>query len=174
MARRTKLIPNLAMEWRIMMRPCCTGHLPRSNHNRLQRSCCEEQRAAGHRPAHNLGAGDFKHRTSHLLSLVSFRRAENITARLQRLFVDRLRHKTLMSQSLAILGGTAVRTRPFTAWPVFGEAEETRLLRALRSGKWGKLNGDGGRRVRAPLRRHARLPSTASPSSTARSRCASR
>src|ERR1017187_1280754 len=46
-----------------------------------------------------------------------------------------------MSQPLAILGGPAVRTRPFTAWPIFGEAEETRLLRALRSGKWGKLNG---------------------------------
>jgi dTDP-4-amino-4,6-dideoxygalactose transaminase len=46
-----------------------------------------------------------------------------------------------MSQPLAILGGTPVRTRPFTTWPVFGEPEETRLLRALRSGKWGKLNG---------------------------------
>ena len=46
-----------------------------------------------------------------------------------------------MSQPLAILGGTPLRTRPFTAWPVFGEPEEARLLRALRSGKWGKLNG---------------------------------
>jgi hypothetical protein len=33
-----------------------------------------------------------------------------------------------MSQTLAILGGTPLRTRPFTAWPVFGEPEETRLL----------------------------------------------
>jgi len=46
-----------------------------------------------------------------------------------------------MSQALAILGGTPLRTRPFTAWPIFGEAEEARLLRALRSGQWGKLQG---------------------------------
>jgi dTDP-4-amino-4,6-dideoxygalactose transaminase len=42
---------------------------------------------------------------------------------------------------LALLGGTAVRTRPFAAWPVFGEAEEQRLLRTLRGGLWGKLDG---------------------------------
>jgi dTDP-4-amino-4,6-dideoxygalactose transaminase len=46
-----------------------------------------------------------------------------------------------MSQALAILGGTPVRTRPFTAWPIFGEPEEKRLLHALRSGKWEKLHG---------------------------------
>ena len=46
-----------------------------------------------------------------------------------------------MSQHLAVLGGTPLRARPFTTWPVFGEPEEKRLLRALRSGKWGKLNG---------------------------------
>lgn len=46
-----------------------------------------------------------------------------------------------MSQPLAILGGKPVRTRPFTAWPIFGEPEEQALLRALRSGKWGKLQG---------------------------------
>jgi len=34
-----------------------------------------------------------------------------------------------------------VRSRPFPSWPVFGEAEEARLLRALRSGHWGKLTG---------------------------------
>lgn len=42
---------------------------------------------------------------------------------------------------LALLGGTPVRNRRFTAWPIFGKPEEKRLLRALRSGKWGKLNG---------------------------------
>ena len=47
-----------------------------------------------------------------------------------------------MSQSLAIFGGPKVRTRPFPAWPVFGAEEEQRLLATLRSGKWGKLNGD--------------------------------
>ena len=46
-----------------------------------------------------------------------------------------------MSQSLAILGGQPVRTRAFTSWPIFGEPEEQRLLRTLRSGKWGKLHG---------------------------------
>ena len=45
------------------------------------------------------------------------------------------------SQKLAVFGGNPVRTRPFPAWPIFGKAEETRLLRTLRSGKWGKLNG---------------------------------
>jgi dTDP-4-amino-4,6-dideoxygalactose transaminase len=42
---------------------------------------------------------------------------------------------------LALLGGSPVRTRPFHPWPVFGEAEEQRLLRTLRSGLWGKLDG---------------------------------
>lgn len=46
-----------------------------------------------------------------------------------------------MSQALALHGGPPVRTRPFPSWPVFGEAEEQRLLRTLRSGKWGRLQG---------------------------------
>src|ERR1017187_7694405 len=46
-----------------------------------------------------------------------------------------------MSQSLAILGGQPVRTRAFTSWPIFGKPEEARLLRVLRSGNWGKLQG---------------------------------
>lgn len=46
-----------------------------------------------------------------------------------------------MAETLALLGGKPLRTRPFTSWPVFGKAEENRLLRALRSGKWGKLHG---------------------------------
>lgn len=45
------------------------------------------------------------------------------------------------SHQLAILGGRPIRTQPFTAWPVFGKSEERRLLRTLRSGKWGKLHG---------------------------------
>jgi dTDP-4-amino-4,6-dideoxygalactose transaminase len=43
--------------------------------------------------------------------------------------------------ALALIGGPPVRTRPFPAWPVFGAAEEERLLRVLRSGEWGRLDG---------------------------------
>ena len=46
-----------------------------------------------------------------------------------------------MSPKLALLGGTPTRTKSFPSWPVFGPPEEKRLLRTLRSGKWGKLNG---------------------------------
>ena len=46
-----------------------------------------------------------------------------------------------MPQRLALLGGSPVRSSPFTSWPIFGKAEEKRLLRALRSGKWGRLDG---------------------------------
>ena len=34
-----------------------------------------------------------------------------------------------------------IRTRPFPSWPIFGKPEEKRLLRVLRSGKWGRLHG---------------------------------
>jgi dTDP-4-amino-4,6-dideoxygalactose transaminase len=47
---------------------------------------------------------------------------------------------------LALLGGRPTRTKPFPAWPVFGNAEERAVLRVLHSGKWGKL--DGGEVVR--------------------------
>ena len=46
-----------------------------------------------------------------------------------------------MPQKLALLGGTPVRTQPFTTWPIFGKTEEQRLLGTLRSGKWGRLQG---------------------------------
>jgi len=49
---------------------------------------------------------------------------------------------TTMNPGLAILGGNKSRTKPFCGWPIFGESEEERLVRALRSGKWGKLRGD--------------------------------
>ncbi len=50
---------------------------------------------------------------------------------------------TLMTtKKLAIAGGLPVRTKPFPGWPVFGEEEERALLRALRSGKWGRLEGE--------------------------------
>ena len=46
-----------------------------------------------------------------------------------------------MTQQLALLGGRPVRERPFTSWPIFGEREEERVLGALRSGRWGRLDG---------------------------------
>lgn len=46
-----------------------------------------------------------------------------------------------MSHRLALLGGTPIRTRPFRSWPIFGKPEERRLIRALRSGHWGRLQG---------------------------------
>lgn len=46
-----------------------------------------------------------------------------------------------MRPTLALLGGKPVRSRPFTRWPVFDRSEETRLVRTLRSGKWGRLDG---------------------------------
>ncbi len=45
------------------------------------------------------------------------------------------------SLELALFGGARMRTEPFVQWPVFGPAEEERLLEALRSGLWGKLHG---------------------------------
>ena len=42
---------------------------------------------------------------------------------------------------LALFGGSPIRTRPFPSWPVFGTAEEERLLRTLHSGEWGRLDG---------------------------------
>jgi len=47
----------------------------------------------------------------------------------------------LTTPALALFGGQPVRTRPFPLWPVFGATEEERLLRVLRSGQWGRLDG---------------------------------
>ncbi|MBN1589319.1 MAG: DegT/DnrJ/EryC1/StrS family aminotransferase, partial [Pirellulales bacterium] len=47
-----------------------------------------------------------------------------------------------MSKSLALHGGMPVRTKPFPAWPEVGPAEEQRVLDALRTGNWGKFQGD--------------------------------
>lgn len=46
-----------------------------------------------------------------------------------------------MADKLALLGGSPVRTRAFPRWPVFDQADETRVLNALRSGHWGRLDG---------------------------------
>jgi dTDP-4-amino-4,6-dideoxygalactose transaminase len=47
-----------------------------------------------------------------------------------------------MTKTLAIHGGSPVRTKPFPSWPIFGKEEEHALLRVLNSSKWGRLDGD--------------------------------
>jgi len=44
--------------------------------------------------------------------------------------------------SLALLGGQPIRQRPFTSWPIFDQRDEARVLAALRSGHWGRLDGN--------------------------------
>jgi perosamine synthetase len=38
----------------------------------------------------------------------------------------------------ALLGGTPIRTKPFTPWPHIGQNDEQLLLTALRSGRWNR------------------------------------
>jgi len=47
-----------------------------------------------------------------------------------------------MTTSLALLGGIPIRSHPFPSWPVFDATDEARVLATVRSGKWGKLDGD--------------------------------
>jgi dTDP-4-amino-4,6-dideoxygalactose transaminase len=42
-----------------------------------------------------------------------------------------------MKSQLAILGGPALRTRPFTRWPLFDERERAQLGEVLESANWG-------------------------------------
>jgi dTDP-4-amino-4,6-dideoxygalactose transaminase len=46
-----------------------------------------------------------------------------------------------MARTLALHGGTPVRTRPFPGWPIFDDTDEARVVHALRSGEWGRLQG---------------------------------
>ncbi len=41
--------------------------------------------------------------------------------------------------TLAIKGGSPVRRKPFTEWPIFDEQEEAALLKVFRSGKWWRF-----------------------------------
>lgn len=47
-----------------------------------------------------------------------------------------------MRGDLALFGGVPVREVPFVAWPVWGVEEEDAALRVVRSGKWGRLDGE--------------------------------
>jgi dTDP-4-amino-4,6-dideoxygalactose transaminase len=49
--------------------------------------------------------------------------------------------RTSAAPTLAIDGGTPVRTTPIGRWPEFGRPEEDLLLQALRSGVWGSIDG---------------------------------
>lgn len=55
---------------------------------------------------------------------------------------------------LALNGGEPIRTEPFTNWPVWGEEEEEALLRTVRSGKWGRLDGEEVERFEAEFARY--------------------
>lgn len=43
--------------------------------------------------------------------------------------------------TLAIKGGSPVRSEPFPFWPVWGDEEIENLTRVIKSGKWGRLHG---------------------------------
>ena len=47
----------------------------------------------------------------------------------------------MSGKSLALLGGKAVRNKPFQGWPIHGATEERALLRVLHSGQWGCTSG---------------------------------
>jgi dTDP-4-amino-4,6-dideoxygalactose transaminase len=49
---------------------------------------------------------------------------------------------------LALTGGTPVRQRPFTAWPVLDESDVEAVAAVVRSGRWGRIGSMGGSRVR--------------------------
>lgn len=49
--------------------------------------------------------------------------------------------KNAMNKTLALFGGPKIRKKPFPSWPVFDRTDERRLMRALCSGKWGRLDG---------------------------------
>ena len=48
----------------------------------------------------------------------------------------------MSTDTLALNGGSPVRTSPFPAWPVFNQREEKLILEVLRSGNWSILSGD--------------------------------
>lgn len=47
-----------------------------------------------------------------------------------------------MGSTLAILGGTPVRSTAFHAWPVWDESDVEAVAAVVRSGRWGRLSGD--------------------------------
>ncbi len=56
------------------------------------------------------------------------------------------RAATTSSDKPALLGGPKVRNEPFPAWPRFDDREERGLLEVLRSGRWGRGQGQLVRR----------------------------
>jgi len=45
------------------------------------------------------------------------------------------------STSLAVLGGSPVRTKPFPSWPVIEENDKKGWMQVLMTGKWNRLDG---------------------------------
>lgn len=48
---------------------------------------------------------------------------------------------TVATETLAVNGGTPVRSKPFPTWPVWDQRDEAALLDVLRSGTWGAHAG---------------------------------
>jgi len=57
------------------------------------------------------------------------------------------------SSTLAIHGGTPVRSKPFSSWPIFDETEEQALLAVLHSGKWWQFAYGEGVELAEDLRK---------------------
>ncbi len=49
----------------------------------------------------------------------------------------------MTESTLAVDGGTPVRTEPFPTWPIWEGTDEEAVLAALRSGRWGSRPGSG-------------------------------
>jgi dTDP-4-amino-4,6-dideoxygalactose transaminase len=59
--------------------------------------------------------------------------------------------------TLAITGGTPLRTRPFPAWPQYGKPEEDALLNVLHSGSWGGYQ-DAVKQLEAGFAQYHQVP----------------
>ena len=48
--------------------------------------------------------------------------------------------RNAQTNKLALLGGDPVRSKPFTSWPIWDQADEEAILPVLRSGVWSRRN----------------------------------
>jgi len=60
----------------------------------------------------------------------------------------------MMTEKLAVDGGTPLRVRPYPTWPQWDEREETALVDALRSGQWWAPGGTHVKRFESEFATH--------------------